>query len=313
MSFKKDPQVYPSSIKETVIGTGDKAVTLGGENTLVFYSFDAPMKNKPAVGIMISDKGVDTEIPGIAEFFGADTAPAAAAAKADAMSEVDFIALKLESSDPNGDDAPAEDCAATAKAVADAITKPLVVLGSDNIDKDKTLLGKVAEALDGKNALLMSAKEENYKQVAVSAVQAYGQKISAESAVDINLAKQLNVLIGQMGISGDNMVMNVGQSAVGYGYEYLASAMERIKLAALTQNDEALQVPIITPIADDAWSVKEAIAPEDEMPEWGASEERGIGMEISSAAATLAAGANAVILRHPESIKTISKMIDALM
>ena len=313
MPFKRDPQVFSAAINETVIGVGDKAIKLGGENVYSFYSFDAPITNPPLVGVEISDKGPSKDIPGVAAFFEGADSVADAAKKACEMEGASFVCLTLESADPNRDDSPVEECVETCKAVAEVVTLPLVIQGTGNADKDGILLGKVAEALEGKNVLLLSATEDNYKGIAVGAVLAYGQKVGAESAVDINLAKQLNVIISQMGVSTDNIVMNTGTAAAGYGFEYIASCMERIKGAALSQNDDMLQIPIITPVAYDAWSVKESIAPEADFPEWGPAEERGINMEISTAVACLASGSNAVILKHPVSISTVSKMISALM
>jgi acetyl-CoA decarbonylase/synthase complex subunit delta len=313
MPFKRVPQKFNASIKEVVLGTGEKALTLGGENVLPFYSFDEPIKNPPRVGVEISDLGPDREIPGIAAFYaGADTM-ADAAAKACSMPGASFISLFLESSDPNGANKSVEDCVALCKEVAAKVTLPLVIRGSNNVEKDKELFPKIAEALQGKNILLLSAREENHKAIAVAAVQAYNQKVGAESSVDINLAKQLNVLISQMGIANTSVVMNVGCAAAGYGYEYVASTIERIKLAALAQNDGMLQMPIITPIAEDVWSVKETMVSEEDFPEWGPIEQRGIDMEVATAAATLAAGSNAVILRHPESVAQISKFIADLI
>ena len=168
------------------------------------------------------------------------------------------------------------------------------------------------KVLQGRNALLLSEKEENYKAIGAAAGLAYNQIVGAESAVDINLAKQLNVVMTQLGVSADSIVMNVGSAAVGYGYEYVVSTMDRIKGAALGQNDNMLQMPIITPVSAETWAVKEATASEADMPEWGSADERGIDMEVMTAAADLAAGSDAVILRHPESVKTISKLIKAL-
>ena len=142
---------------------------------------------------------------------------------------------------------------------------------------------------------------------------AYKQVVGAESAVDINLAKQLNVLLTQLGVDGKNIIMNVGSAAAGYGFEYAVSTMDRVKAAALAQGDATLQMPIITPVASEAWGVKEAMASEADMPEWGDQEERGIDMEVETAAAVLASGSDAVILKHPVSIKTISTMIKELM
>ncbi len=175
------------------------------------------------------------------------------------------------------------------------------------------LFEKIAAALHGKNVLLLSAREENYKTVAVAAVQAYGHKAGAESSVDINLAKQLNVLISQLGVQGNNIVMNPGSAAAGYGFEYIASTMDRIKAAALAQNDTMLQIPIITPVGEEAWSVKEAVVSEEDIPAWGPAEQRGIDMEIATAMACLASGSNAVILRHPVSVSVVKKLIAELV
>jgi acetyl-CoA decarbonylase/synthase complex subunit delta len=313
MPFKRVPQTFAASIKEVTFGTGDKAVTLGGENVLPLYSFDAAIQNAPKVGVEFSDSGPDRSVPGIAAFYAGAESLADVAKRACDMPGADFVSLVLDSADPNGDDMPIEECVALCREVADAVSLPLVIQGSKSVEKDAKLFEKVGEALQGKNVLLMSAKEDNHKAIAVAAVMAYGQKIGAESSVDINLAKQLNVLISQMGVGGENVVMNLGTAAAGYGFEYVASTMDRVRGAALAQNDNMLQMPIITPVAGDAWSVKESAASEEDFPEWGPAEQRGISMEISTATSVLAAGANAVILRHPDSVATVSKLISALM
>ena len=209
------------------------------------------------------------------------------AKKAAEMPGADFVVLRLEGGDPNGANKSVEELVAVVKEVADAIDAPLVVEGSKNVEKDAELLPKVAEALQGKNVLLMSAKEENYKAIGAAAGLAYSQKVGAESAVDINLAKQLNVVMTQLGVSADSIVMNVGTAAAGYGYDYVISTMDRVRAAALSQDDKMLQMPIITPVASETWSVKEATASEEDAPGWGPVEERGISMEVQTAAADL--------------------------
>ena len=230
------------------------------------------------------------------------------AKKAAAMEGADFVALILEGGDPNGVNKSVDELIAVVKEVADAIDAPLVVEGCKNVEKDAELLPKVAEALQGRNALLLSEKEENYKAIGAAAGLAYDQIVGAESAVDINLAKQLNVVTTQLGVNAQKIVMNIGSAAAGYGYEYVVSTMDRIKGAALSQNDNMLQMPIITPVSAETWGVKEATASEKDMPEWGPEEERGIDMEVMTAAADLAAGSDAVILRHPEAVAAISRM-----
>jgi len=313
MPFTGKSGKFNAAIRTVEIGTGDKAVKLGGENVLPFYTFDAPIENAPKIGVLITDMGLDNEVAGIKDYYAGATTFAEIAKKAEEMPGADFVVLRFEGADPNGENRSVEDCVAIAKEVGDAITAPLVIEGCKNVEKDAELFSKVAEALQGKNVLILSAREENYKAVAAAAGLAYGQKVGAESAVDINLAKQLNVLIGQLGVDQANVVMNVGSAAAGYGFEYVVSTMDRVKAAALAQGDVQLQMPIMTPVADEAWNVKEAMASEADMPEWGSQEERGIDMEVETAAAVLASGSNAVILKHPTSVATISKLIKALV
>ncbi len=313
MAFTEKPQVYNASINAVTLGADGREVTLGGGNVYPLCTFDGPLPNAPKVGAEISDKGFDAAIPGLAAFFeGCNTVPEMAA-KLSALDEADFIVLSLDSADPNGDNKSTDEEVELVKAVYDAINKPLVVLGCKNMDKDTELFVAISDAMRDKNVLFLSAKEEDYKTIAASAVMANNHCIGAESAVDINLAKQLNVLLTQFNIPSDKVVMNLGSAAVGYGFEYLASTIERVKNAALGQNDAALQMPVITMVGDDSWSVKEALLEESDAPEWGAREERGIQMEISTAAAALASGTDAVILRHPQSIKTISALVAGLM
>ena len=313
MPFKNVAQKFNASIKEVVIGTGDTALTLGGENVFPLYSFDEPIKNPPSVGIEFSDLGPDRSMPGIAAFYQGAESLADVAKRACEKSGASFVSLVLHGADPNGHNKSIEDCVALCKEVADASSLPLVIQGCKNIEKDGKLFEKIAEALQGKNVMLLSAKEENHKAVAVAAVMAYGQKIGAESSVDINLAKQLNVLISKIGVQPGNTVMNLGSAAAGYGFEYVASTMDRVKSAALAQNDTMLQMPIITPAGSEAWSVKEAIVSEEDFPDWGPVEQRGINMEIATAVADIASGSNAVILRHPESVSVISKLVAELI
>ena len=312
MPFNRKPQKFNASIKEVTIGCGEKAVTLGGENVYPFYSFDGEITNAPKVAVEISDMGVP-EVAGLKAYYEGCSTMAEIAKRASEMEGADFVCLRLEGGDPNGANKSVDELIAVVKEVADAIDVPLAVEGCKNVEKDAELLPKVAEVLQGRNALLLSEKEENYKAIGAAAGLAYNQIVGAESAVDINLAKQLNVVLTQLGVQAENVVMNVGSAAVGYGFEYVVSTMDRIKGAALSQDDKQLQMPIITPVADEAWNVKEAMASEADMPEWGPAEDRGISMEVQTAAAVLASGSDAVILKHPKSVATISKMIKELM
>ena len=313
MPFNQKLQKFNAKINTVTIGSGDKTVTIGGDSTYPFYSFDAPSENAPKIGVEISDMALENIVSeGIKAYYDGASTIGEMAKKAAAMEGADFVALILEGGDPNGVNKSVDELIAVVKEVADAIDAPLVVEGCKNVEKDAELLPKVAEALQGRNVLILSEKEENYKAIGAAAGLAYDQIVGAESAVDINLAKQLNVVTTQLGVNAQKIVMNIGSAAAGYGYEYVVSTMDRIKGAALSQNDNMLQMPIITPVSAETWGVKEATASEADMPEWGPEEERGIDMEVMTAAADLAAGSDAVILRHPEAVAAISRMIKAL-
>lgn len=313
MPFVPKKQAFNAKIHEVTLGVGEKAIKIGGQNVLPFYTFDAEIQNCPKIGVEITDLGMaGCTMPGEKEFYAGCESVVDMAKRAETMEGASFLCLHFEGADPNGLNKSVEECVAMAKDVADAVAMPIVIMGCKNIDKDTELFNKIAEALSGKNILVLSARDENYKNVGASAGLAYNQKVGAESAVDINLAKQLNTVMTQLGVSSENIVMNIGSAAAGYGYEYVASTLDRIRDAALKQSDAMLQMPIMTPVSSDTWGVKESVMPEADMPEWGNQEERGIEMEITTAAAVLAGGSDAVIMRHPAAVKTISQMIAAL-
>ena len=313
MSFVPKQQPYRGRINAVTLGTGDKAITIGGQNVLPFYTFDAEMPNAPKIGVEVSDMAGEWTAPALKEFYAGCATMADYAKRAETMEGADFLCLHFESADPNGENRSVEDCVADAKAVAEATSMPIVIMGCKNIEKDGELFSKIAEALQGKNILVLSARSEDYKTVGASVALAYGQKVGAETADDINLAKQLNIMLKGLTVKPESIVMNVGTAAVGYGFEYVASTLDRIRLAALEQSDADLQMPIMSPVSPDAWSVKEATASEEDEPAWGNQEERGIAMEVSTAAANLTGGADAVIMRHPAAVATIRKFISELV
>jgi len=314
MSFVPKTQPFSGKINAVTLGTGDKAIVIGGQNVLPFYTFDAPIENAPKIGVEISDAADQWDVPGIVEFYAGCTTMAERAKKAETIQGADFIALNFESADPNGANRPVADCVADAKAVAEAVTMPIVIMGCKNLEKDGELFSAISDALQGKNILCMSAKQENCKTVGASVALAYGQKVGAETADDINLAKQLNIMLKKdANVPADAIVMNIGTAAVGYGFEYVASTLDRIRDAALKQSDADLQMPIMAPVSTDTWGVKESSASEEDEPAWGSREERGISMEISTAAANLTGGADAVIMRHPAAVATIKKFIAELV
>ena len=313
MSFVPKTAPFSGKINAVTLGTGDNAIVIGGQNVLPFYTFDAPIENAPKIGVEVSDLAASWDVPGLKEFYAGCTTMADYAKKAESVEGCDFICLNFVGADPNGANRSVADCVADAKAVAEVVSKPMVVMGCKNLDKDGELLAALAEALSGKNVLFMSAKNENYKTVGASVALANGQKLGAETADDINLAKQLNIMLKGLNVNPESVVMDIGTAAVGYGYEYAASTFDRIRLAALSQGDADLQMPILAAVCNDTWGVKESTASEDDEPAWGDREERAISMEIATAVADLTGGADAVVLRHPASVATVKKFINELI
>ena len=313
MSFVPKTQPFSGRINAVTLGTGDQAIVIGGQNVLPFYTFDAAIEHAPKIGVEITDTAAEWTAPGLVEFYAGCNTMAERAKKAETMEGADFLCLCFEAADPNGANRSVADCVADAKAVAEAVTMPIVVMGCKNLEKDTELFSAIAEALAGKNVLFMSAKNENYKTVGASVALANGQKVGAETADDINLAKQLNIMLKGMNVPAESICMNIGCAAVGYGYEYVASTLDRVRAAALAQSDADLQMPIVATVSADTWAVKESTASEEDEPAWGNAEQRAIDMEVSTAAANLTGGADAVIMRHPVAVATIKKFITELV
>ena len=313
MSFAPKTAPFNGKINAVTLGTGDKAIVIGGQNVLPFYTFDAPIENAPKVGVEVSDLANDWTHESLKEFYAGCTSMVDYAKKAETIEGADFLMLNFQSADPNGKNRSVAECVADAKAVAEAVSLPIVVMGCKNLEKDGELLAALAEALAGKNVLVMSAKNENYKTVGASVALANAQKVGAETADDINLAKQLNIMMKGLNVDPSAIVMDIGTAAVGYGYEYAASTFDRIRLAALAQGDTDLQMPILAAVCNDTWGVKESSATVEDEPAWGCRDERAISMEVATAAANLTGGADAVVLRHPASVATIKKFINELI
>ena len=223
----------------------------------------------------------------------------------------DLIVLQLKGTDPNGMDRSAAETAEIAKKVADAVDVPLVLWGTANNAKDEEVLKKISEICEGKNVALGPVEEANHKGVGASAL-GYGQTIVSSSPIDVNLAKQLNILLGNLGVKGEKIIIDPTTGGLGYGMEYSYSVMERIMMAALTQEDDKLQIPMISNIGNEIWKCKEAKLSIEEAPTLGDPEKRGIMMESTAAVCYLMGGASVVVLRHPESVRLIKSFIGLL-
>lgn len=313
MAFSIPEQKYSGSIKTVTIGKGDKAITLGGETSYPFYTFEGAMPNKPRIAMEIWDRdpGEDWAGPVYATIKDVAGDPVAWAKKCINEFGAEAIALILNSTDPNGDNASPEAAAATAKKVAEAIDVPLIVYGTSNIDKDAEVLPAVAEATADRGVVLGPVQDKNYKKIGAAAL-AYGHTLSANSPIDVNLAKQLNILLGQLGVKDTQILVDPTTGGLGYGLEYSYSVMERDRMAALTQEDDKLQLPILNYVGQEVWKVKECKQTNEEAPQLGDQTKRGILMEAITAVDLLLAGSDLLIMRHPEAVKMVKAVIQEL-
>ncbi|MFH1597104.1 MAG: acetyl-CoA decarbonylase/synthase complex subunit delta, partial [Pseudomonadota bacterium] len=238
--------------------------------------------------------------------------PVAWAKKCVGFYGAEMICLQLLSTDPNGQNRSSEEAAMITKKVADALDVPLIVWGCGNDEKDADTLRRVAELCAGKNLILGPVGEKNYKQIGAGAI-AYKHTIVASSPIDVNLAKQLNVLLGNLGVPDGQILVDPTTGGLGYGIEYTYSVMERDRMAALTQQDERLQFPLVCNLAKEVWKTKEAKLSPGEEPRLGDPKKRGILMESVTAMILLMAGADILIMRHPEAIALVKGIIGDLL
>jgi len=312
MTFEIPKTAYTGKIKEITLGKGDKAVTVGGESAYPFYLFEGEMLNLPRIAMEVYDCPPE-EWPEAAlePFAGVTDDPVAWAKKCIDDYGAEMICLQLLSTDPNRLDRGADEAAEVVKKVAEAIDVPLIVWGTANHDKDTEVLRRVCEVCQGKNLIIGPVEEGDYKRIGAAAI-GYHHTVIASTPIDINLAKQLNILLGNLGIPDDSLIVDPTVSGIGYGIEYCYSVMERDRMAALTQQDEKLQFPIICNIGKEVWKTKEVKIAEAEDPKLGDAKKRGILMEAMSAMCLLLAGADVLIMRHPEAIKLVREMITEL-
>ena len=312
MAFEVPKTKYTGKIKEIKLGTGDKAVIVGGESCYPFYLFEGEMPRMPRIAMEVYDSPPQ-EWPEAAlqPFAGVTDDPVAWAKKCINDYGAEMLCLQLVSTDPNGLDRGADEATAVVKKVADAIDVPLIVWGTANHDKDVEVFRKVTEVCHGKNLIFGPVEEGDHKQLGAAAI-GYQHTVVSSTPIDINLAKQLNILLGNLGVPDEFIVMDPTVSGIGYGIEYAYSVMERMRMAALTQQDDKLQFPIICNIAREVWKTREVKIAQKEDPKMGDARKRGIMLEAMSAMCLLLAGADVLIMRHPEAIKLIKETLAEL-
>ncbi|MDW7652157.1 MAG: acetyl-CoA decarbonylase/synthase complex subunit delta, partial [Bacillota bacterium] len=268
--------------------------------------------NRPVVALEVWDVAPTDWNSCFNEYYGDVFGdPAAWAKKCVEEYGADLIVLRLKGADPDISDASPEDCVKVVKDVLAAVECPLVVLGSGKAEKDNLVLPAVAEAASGENLLIGVAEQENYKSL-TAACMVHKHNIIAQSPIDINICKQLNILITEMNLPGDRIVIDPTIAALGYGLEYGYSIMERARNGAL-QGDKMLALPMIGNVGFEVWRTKEANASQDDFPAWGEQEPRAILWEATTATALLQAGMDIVVMRHPKAASLVKTNIEELM
>ncbi|OGO23448.1 MAG: hypothetical protein A2Y54_10430 [Chloroflexi bacterium RBG_16_51_16] len=303
---------WPGSIQAVTIGatsaeggTRTKTVVVGGEKTMPFLQFEAPMPNKPVVALEIKSKKPEDWSQLLTDSWGdVLTDPGKWAKKAEELgAELIVLALSLE-------DTP-ESSVNAVKSVLSSSGLPLIVWGPGQAEKDNELIVPISEACKGEKLVLGICEDKNYRTIVATAM-ANGHLVQARTPMDVNLSKQLNILISDMGLSHDRILMDPTTGALGYGIEYGYSVMERLRLAGL-QGDGMTQQPMIVTPGFEAWKAKESKVGEGVPEAWGDWSRRAIHWETMTALALIESGADIVVLRHPESLGRIKSAISELM
>lgn len=309
---------WPGKVREITIGataaeggTRSKTVTVGGQTTMPYLHYEGSIPHPPAVAIEVQDKRPDEWSPLLLQAWGDAANDPGDWAKAAEKAGADLILLKLNATDSNGQPNTPERARAAVRKVLDATGLPLIVFGPGQAELDNELLVAVAEEAKGERIVLGLCEDKNYRTI-VAAALSQGHLVNSRTPMDVNLAKQLVILIKDMGLPLDRILMDPTTGALGYGMEYGYSVMERLRLAAL-QGDGMTQQPMLVTPGEEAWRQKEARTNEGVPAAWGDWQERAINWETVTTTALIESGADIVVLRHPESVRRVKSLIARLM
>jgi acetyl-CoA decarbonylase/synthase complex subunit delta len=293
-------------------GTRANTVTVGGETTLPFLTFEGEIPNRPVIAGTIADVVPEGWPQILKDAIGDEiNSPAEWAQKCVEEYKVDLISLKLIGGDPAGANRSPSEAAETVKSVLEAVDVPLIFWGCDDEEKDNELLMECSHAAKGEKCLIGSATESNYRTLGAIGT-ADKHKVIAEAPVDINIGKQVNILLQDAGFSLDDVVMCQVTAALGYGFDYVYTIFERVRIAGL-KGDDLMALPQIANVGWETWKVKEALQDDDLLPGWGKLADRGPMWETTAATGYLHAGADILTLAHPKSIAAMRNAIDELM
>jgi acetyl-CoA decarbonylase/synthase complex subunit delta len=311
MAVDLPKRAYSGAIREIVVGKGDKSFCVGGETAYPFYTFEGKIPNPPKFGLDILDIEPEGWAGALLEVYGDSVKNPVTWAKKCVELGADMVQLTLQGTDPNDKNLGADHAVLVAKQVSEAIDVPLAIWGTANAEKDVEVLRPIAEELSDRRLLIGPVIEENHKQLGAACL-AYKHVAIASSPIDINLAKQLNVLLSNLGVTDENILIDPTVGGLGYGLEYTYSVMERARMAALTQQDDKLQFPIYCNLGIEVWKTKEAKLPDSEM-NLGEHKQRGVLMEAITTSSLLASGADILIVRHPDTMKLGKQLVAEML
>jgi acetyl-CoA decarbonylase/synthase complex subunit delta len=305
------PKKWPGAIRTVTLGAGSRrTLTVGGGNALPLHTYEGAFPHRPVLALEITDVAPTRWAQAVREpWEGVLGRPAEAARRAVEQYGADLVLLHLAGTHAEQGDRSPEEAAAGAQAVLAAVRTPLIVRGPGPGPKQNSVLARVAEACQGEGLVLHSACQEDYKTLAAVAV-AYGHVLVAESPIDMNIAKQLNILLTDASVDLDRALLDPLTGGLGYGLEYTYSVLERIRLAALG-GDKMLNPPVFCMAGAEAWKAKEAQVPRGKEPLWGDERERGVQWELATALPLVEAGAEVIVLRHPETLARLRRLLDS--
>ncbi len=317
MAIPDIKEKWTSKINEVTIGatteqggTRAETVTVGGQSTLPSLTFEGEIPHKPVIAGYVADTVPDWPDV-LKDAIGSEiNSPTEWAQKCVEEYGVDLISLKMVGADPAGKDASPGDCAKAVSEMLKAVNVPLIIWGCGDETKDNEVLPECSQAAKGENCLIGSARESNYMTV-VAICKADKHKIISEAPVDINIGKQVNILLQDAGFDLKDVVMFQTTAALGYGFDYVYTILERARIAGL-KGDNLMAAPQICDVGGEIWRIKEATVDEDVLPGWGKLEKRGPAWEATCAGVYLQAGADILIMAHPEAIKIAQQTIEQI-
>ena len=313
MAFEIPKISYNGVIREIPLGKEANPMIVGGETSYPFHLFEGEMPHPPKIAMDVYDAPPEEWPQALLDSLGdVIQDPAAWAQKCVASYGAEMIALQLASTDPNAQDSPPEQAVEVTKKVAAAVDVPLIVWGVANTEKDTEVLKMIAEECAGENLILGPVEEGNYKALGAAAL-AFQHTVAASTPIDINLAKQLNILLGNLGVPDERIIVDPTVASLGYGLEYCYSVMERDRMAALTQEDERLQFPVVCNLGKEVWKIKEAKIGQDEAPLLGDPSKRGVLLEAMTALILLLAGGDVLVMRHPDAVRLVRDYVSDLL